>query len=247
MSPSETDTSTARRFAAWLFSVLAHAAILVAVVWSFRGTVHEPELEPDRLVFVEPAPPPPPPPAPVAADSAPQQPVEPVPEPQRLVDAPTKPKPAATRKPTPRPTAAAPAAPAPEVAKPAAVEGVAGGVEGGTVGGTVGGKIGGVVGGHGDQVVAANVAAVAPVVLSRILPEYPPQARAQRREGQVLLQAIVDRQGHVEDDVVVLRSEPPFDEAAIRALRQWRFTPGKDGNGRPVRVQIEVPMRFQLK
>jgi periplasmic protein TonB len=63
----------------------------------------------------------------------------------------------------------------------------------------------------------------------------------------VLLRAVVDRGGHVEESIIVARSVPLLDDAAVAALRQWHFTPGRDRDGRPVRVQIEVPMRFQLR
>jgi len=38
-----------------------------------------------------------------------------------------------------------------------------------------------------------------------------------------------------------------FDAAAVAALHQWRFEPGRDRDGKPVRVLIEVPIRFQLR
>jgi protein TonB len=114
-------------------------------------------------------------------------------------------------------------------------------------GGVEGGKLGGQLGSHGDEVIGAGIAAVAPVVLARVTPEYPQEARRRRIEGQVLLRAIVDREGRVEDDVEVVQSVRELDEAAVSALRQWRFRPGRDGEGRAVRVRIEVPIRFQLR
>jgi protein TonB len=66
-------------------------------------------------------------------------------------------------------------------------------------------------------------------------------------EGEVVLRAIVDRRGDVEPDIVVVESIPSLDPAAIEALRQWRFEPGRDADNRPVRVVIEVPLRFRLR
>jgi protein TonB len=86
-----------------------------------------------------------------------------------------------------------------------------------------------------------------PVVVSRVLPVYPPRARAHGVEGQVLLRAVVDRLGHVEQEIEVLRSIPLLDEVAVAALRRWHFTPGRDGAGQLVRVLLEVPIRFQLR
>jgi protein TonB len=66
-------------------------------------------------------------------------------------------------------------------------------------------------------------------------------------EGLVRLEAILNREGRIEREIKVLESIPLLDEAASTALRQWRFTPALDSNGRPVRVILEVPFRFALK
>ena len=65
-------------------------------------------------------------------------------------------------------------------------------------------------------------------------------------QGQVVLRATVDRDGNIEREVQVVRSIPLLDDAAIDALRGWRFRPGRDREGRAVRVVVEVPVRFQL-
>ena len=58
-------------------------------------------------------------------------------------------------------------------------------------------------------------ALTAPTLLSRVAPEYPSIAVNARVEGVVILEAIVDRQGRVED-VKVLRSITLLDAAADR-------------------------------
>ena len=59
---------------------------------------------------------------------------------------------------------------------------------------------------------------------------------------------IVGRDGRPEAESVRLRqSAPSFDDAAVEAVRQWRFQPGRDAAGHPVRVIPEVPIRFQLR
>ena len=63
----------------------------------------------------------------------------------------------------------------------------------------------------------------------------------------MVLRAVVDGEGRVEQDIVVAQSVPALDGAAVAALRRWRFAPGRDAAGRPVRVLIEVPIRFQLR
>ncbi len=79
------------------------------------------------------------------------------------------------------------------------------------------------------------------------MPAYPGAARAQGIEGEVVLRAIVDQDGAVERNIVVVQSIPQLDQAAIQALRQWRFEPGRDAADHPVRVLIEVPLRFRLR
>ena len=59
--------------------------------------------------------------------------------------------------------------------------------------------------------------------INRVIPPYPPLAA---RSGVVLLEAYVGAEGSV-SRVRVLRSSPPFDEAARGALKQWVFRPAR--------------------
>jgi protein TonB len=98
-----------------------------------------------------------------------------------------------------------------------------------------------------DAPVAANAVAQPPEIETYVVPEYPPKARAQGIEGRVLLMVVVDESGKVEDNVTILDSIPMLDQAAIDAVHQWQFTPGHDADGDPVRVRLEVPVRFSLR
>lgn len=90
-------------------------------------------------------------------------------------------------------------------------------------------------------------AAKAPRVLEHKPPEYPSRARRSNIEGRVVVRAIVGRDGRVEpQSVSVLRSVPALDEAAMDAVRAWRFSPALDGNDRPIRVIVKIPVRFAL-
>ena len=75
-------------------------------------------------------------------------------------------------------------------------------------------------------------------------PVYPSIARTARVEGVVILEAVIDRLGRVES-VRVLRSIPLLDQAAIDAVRQWRFTPTLL-NGTPVSIVMVVTVNFAL-
>lgn len=76
-------------------------------------------------------------------------------------------------------------------------------------------------------------------------PLYPPLAVAARKEGVVIMEAVIDERGHVVR-VKVLRSEPLLDEAAVGAVRRWRYTPTLLNNV-PVPVLMTITVRFSLR
>ncbi len=76
-------------------------------------------------------------------------------------------------------------------------------------------------------------------------PVYPPIAQSARVEGLVVLEATIDATGLV-TEVKVLRSVPLLDNAAIDAVRQWRYTPTRL-NGQPIPVIMTVTVTFSLK
>jgi protein TonB len=66
--------------------------------------------------------------------------------------------------------------------------------------------------------------------------------------GRVILQAIIRQDGSV-GDIQVLSSPGKnfgFDEAAVEAVRQWRYKPGLQ-NGKPVDVYFTVVVEFTLR
>jgi protein TonB len=82
---------------------------------------------------------------------------------------------------------------------------------------------------------------------SFVPPRYPDVARVARIEGNVILQAVIDREGAV-DEIQVLRSSQPgvgFEDAAIEAVAQWRYEPATQG-GRPVEVYFTIVVDFDL-
>lgn len=82
--------------------------------------------------------------------------------------------------------------------------------------------------------------------LSNPKPNYPRLARLRRQEGVVVLSVRVTADG-LPAEVRVKRgsSFELLDEAALRAVRHWRFTPARKGN-RTAACQIEVPIRFEM-
>ncbi|MBL8137108.1 MAG: energy transducer TonB [Acidobacteria bacterium] len=76
-------------------------------------------------------------------------------------------------------------------------------------------------------------------------PLYPAIAQSARVQGVVIIQATIGVDGAVVD-ATVLRSVPLLDEAALAAVRQWRYTPTRL-NGEPVAVIMTVTVNFQLR
>jgi len=88
-----------------------------------------------------------------------------------------------------------------------------------------------------------------PTVLaeSRVDPVYPLTAREARMEGTVALEVLVLRDGSV-GEVTLLRVSPPgwdLEQAAIEAVRQWRFEPAIAAD-EPVDAVLPVYLEFRL-
>jgi TonB family protein len=74
--------------------------------------------------------------------------------------------------------------------------------------------------------------------------QYPEAAIAAQVEGAVVTEIVVDPTGAVVDAQIV-RSIPELDEAALRAVRKWRFEPTVV-NGKPVPVRMTTTVNFTL-
>ncbi len=84
----------------------------------------------------------------------------------------------------------------------------------------------------------------APTKLVHVSPQYPQVARMSRVEGVVILETVIDVHGDVAS-VSVLRSIPLLDQAALDAVRQWKFTPTLL-NGTPVPIVMTLTVQFKL-
>ena len=74
---------------------------------------------------------------------------------------------------------------------------------------------------------------------------YPKIAKEAGLEGRVIIQFVVDEQGHVVDPKVVKGLGGGLDEEALRVISQARFKPGKEA-GKIVPVKIFIPFTFRL-
>jgi len=83
-----------------------------------------------------------------------------------------------------------------------------------------------------------------PQRLVNVAPVYPMPALAARKEGIVIIDATIDEQGNV-TETRILRSIPLLDEAAVAAVRRWKFSPTLL-NGVPVSIVMTVTVNFTL-
>jgi len=74
-------------------------------------------------------------------------------------------------------------------------------------------------------------------------PEYPRRLRAAGARGEAVVTIHISPRGVVLDPVVKRASDPAFGEAALAAVRQWRYLP-RISLGQPVESTIDVPFAF---
>ena len=74
-------------------------------------------------------------------------------------------------------------------------------------------------------------------------PVFPPAALAARYTGSVMLEITVDKAGKVSTADVLECSRPKvgFEEAAVAAVKKWRFEPGRHGGD-----AVEFTLKFRL-
>ena len=90
--------------------------------------------------------------------------------------------------------------------------------------------------------VPANVTAAS--IISQTKPEYPPGARAKQLHGDVVLRAIIDKEGKI-SEVHVLSGDDVLAKAAVEAVRQWRYKPMLS-DGVPTEVETTITVSFSL-
>ena len=130
--------------------------------------------------------------------------------------------------------------------------GVVGGVPGGIPGGSMGGVIGSVL--SSTPTVAPKIAAPQRVRVSsgvqsgllirKVNPAYPPLARQARIQGTVILQALISKDGNIEN-LQLISGHPMLAPSAIEAVKQWKYKPYLL-NGEPVEVETQVQVNFTL-
>ena len=85
---------------------------------------------------------------------------------------------------------------------------------------------------------------VGPVPVRKVDPKYPPALMAQRVEGEVVLYALIRRDGSVDSIRVLKGVDPQLDQNAMEALARWQFLPARR-SGQPIELEavIHIPFR----
>jgi protein TonB len=235
---TEAEAHPARKGTTFFISLILHSGLVLAVaILPLLFYADLPSQEALKAFFVTPlemAPPPPPPPPPPASARA-------VVKAAPRVDLQ---QPNAFVAPIEVPTEIQP-----EEGLDLGVEGgVVGGVEGGVPGGVVGGVVGGLPTGAPPppaRVVRIGGQIAQPRIIRKVEPAYPDLAIQSRITALVILEAEVDTRGYVKN-VKVLRGHPLFDEAALTAVKQWRYQPLLL-NGEPTGFILTVTVNFNLR
>jgi len=83
-----------------------------------------------------------------------------------------------------------------------------------------------------------------PRVVYQPAPVYPPELARKSMQGTVYVLFIVDKDGRTRDLKVQKSTHPAFNNPALKAVKQWKFEPGKR-KGKPVQFRMRVPITFQ--
>jgi TonB family protein len=79
-------------------------------------------------------------------------------------------------------------------------------------------------------------------LLQQVRPVYPPLAKQARIQGVVVLEAVISKEGTI-DNLKVITGHPLLIQAAIDAVKQWRYKPTML-NGEPVEVVTTITVNF---
>jgi TonB family protein len=85
-----------------------------------------------------------------------------------------------------------------------------------------------------------------PIPLRKVDPKYPPELRASHVDGEVVLYAIIRKDGSVDSIQLVHSVDPHLDANAMEALTQWKFRPAEK-HGEPIDLEAVVHIPFRSR
>jgi len=83
-------------------------------------------------------------------------------------------------------------------------------------------------------------------VLTRVEPRFPAAFAHSVRSAIVVVRCVIGQDGAIRDPEIVTSSFPPFNDAVLTALRQWKFAPGVM-HGQPVDTWFELTVNFHVR
>ncbi len=86
-----------------------------------------------------------------------------------------------------------------------------------------------------------------PTLLQKVDPKYPADAKSEKVQGTVKVQAIIDTQGNVAEATASESPDARLSQAAVDAVRQWKFKPAHTLAGKPVKAKTTITVNFRLK
>lgn len=86
-----------------------------------------------------------------------------------------------------------------------------------------------------------------PKLIEKAPPVYPEEARQEKIQGAVILEATITVKGETRDLATVEDPDARLTAAAREAVARWRFEPARDAEGRAVAVRYQVTVNFKLQ
>ena len=93
----------------------------------------------------------------------------------------------------------------------------------------------------GPRIIPTDISG--PVPVRKVDPKYPPSLISEHVEGEVVLYAVIRRDGSVDSIQLVRGIDEQLDENAMQALSQWKFHPAAR-QGSPVELEAIVHIPF---
>ena len=97
----------------------------------------------------------------------------------------------------------------------------------------------------GFEIDTSQKGATPPKVLKKVKPTYPKNAKRAQKEAKVILVATIGLDGIAKNITASTKEGFGFEEAAIEALKKFKFIPGKK-DGKPTELAIRIPFEFKL-
>lgn len=231
-----------RRVGLLTASIAIHSLVIIAAVAVTVSSVEFPKRAPNEMLLFRP----------VAAILIPPALGTPHPAPRPATPAPATPRPAPAPNVVTAPAIVpdlVPAAASAATGDPAATGPSSG--EPGTLGGPDGvpggfGDVAAPGGPPGDAVLVPGGEVKSAVVIHRVDPVFPRAALAGRMNGTVVVRCIIGKDGTCRDPEIASTTMAIFNQAAIDAVRQWRFAPGSY-RGQVVDTYFELTVKFNAR